>query len=97
GITASTLDTIARETPFAAHTARAFLGPTIRACCFEVGEEVIAQFRDAYANADDFIDRSRAKAHIDVVGLTRALLEQRGITRVIDAGACTRCGELFHS
>jgi copper oxidase (laccase) domain-containing protein len=90
-ITRVTLDAIARETSFTPQTSRAWLGPTIRVCCFEVGEEVVDQFRASYANADAFIDRTRgAKPHIDVAGLTRALLEERGID-VVDVGACTRC------
>ncbi len=107
GITAITLDTLARESEFDPALAGAWLGPTIRVCCFEVGEEVVDQFRAAYADTDAFIDRTRGpKPHIDVVGLTTALLHARGIARVIDAGMCTRCGAgtgepdsqpLFHS
>jgi YfiH family protein len=104
GITATTLDTLERDSAFDPATAGVWLGPTIRVCCFEVGEEVVDQFRAAYANADAFIDRTLGlKPHIDVVGLTTALLHGRGIARVIDAGMCTRCGAgardstLFHS
>lgn len=91
-ITAVTLDTLERESPFAARDAIAWLGPTIRACCFEVGEEVVEQFHSAYETAPDFIDRSRTKAHVDVVGLTTDLLKRRGIGRVVDVGICTKCG-----
>jgi hypothetical protein len=93
-ITAVTLDTLARDSAFDPATARAWLGPAIRVCCFEVGEEVVEQFRAAYANADAFIDRTRgAKAHIDTAGLTRALLEARGINRIVDIGVCTKCDD----
>jgi polyphenol oxidase len=106
-ITARTLDTLARESAFDPATACAWLGPAIRVCCFEVGEEVVEQFRAAFANADAFIDRTRGpKPHINVAGLTTSLLRARGIVRVVDAGMCTRCGAgtgepgsapLFHS
>lgn len=96
-ITAETIDGME---PFDAAAAHAWLGPTIRACCFEVGEEVVEQLRAAYENADQFVDRSKAKPHVDVAGLTVALLVSRGFApeRVHDSGLCTRCdGSIFHS
>jgi YfiH family protein len=99
-ITAETLDMLERETPFVAAVAQAWLGPSIRACCFEVGEEVVDEFRASYANADQFIDRSRTKPRIDVAGLTAALLAERGFApeNVHDSGLCTRCDDsIFHS
>ena len=94
GITKLTLDAIERDTPFDAKRAHAFLGPTIRTCCFEVGEEVAVQF-DA-----KFVERTRPKPHVDIVAMTRALLLDRGfaMSQIVDSGLCTRCdGSIFHS
>ena len=80
--------------------AQAWLGPSIRVCCFEVGEEVVDQFRDSYADADRFVDRGGPKPHIDLPRLTAALLAERGIApvNIHDSGLCTRCdGSIFHS
>jgi YfiH family protein len=99
-IAGETIDVLERETPFDPKVAQAWLGPTIRMCCFEVGEEVAGDFRSFYANADAFIDRSGKKPHIDVAGLTAALLIERGFARekIHDSGLCTRCdGSIFHS
>jgi YfiH family protein len=76
-----------------AGAALAFLGPTIRVCCFEVGEEVAAQF-DA-----QFVDRSlEPKPHVDIVAFTTAVLRRHGLENIIDTGLCTRCdGSIFHS
>lgn len=93
-ITAVTLDALEREAQFVAKDALAFFGPTIRVCCFEVGEEVAALF------AAPFVDRKYAKPHVDIVAMTTALLQQRGFdtSRIIDSGLCTRCdGSIFHS
>jgi len=69
----------------------AWLGPAIRVCCFEVGEEVAEQF-------PGFVDRTLgSKPHVDTVAFTRELLQARGITAIYDSGLCTRCTELFHS
>jgi YfiH family protein len=85
-IVAVTLDTLAGETAFDPAEAYAYLGPSIRGCCFEVGEEVAAQF-DA-----QFVDRTRGpKPHVDLAKMTEAVLRARGVRNVIDTGLCTRC------
>ena len=87
-ITANALD----DAPLDPATTHAYLGPSIRACCFEVGEEVATQFDGR------FLDRSRAKAHVDLVAFTIDLLRSRGITQISDSELCTRCdGSIFHS
>ena len=93
-ITDATLEALFESTPFDASEASAFLGPTIRACCFEVGEEVASQFDSAY------VDRSREKPHVDLVQLTVDVLRKRGFKdeRIHDSKLCTRCqGSIFHS
>ena len=85
-IVGKTLDTIG------APNAEAWLGPSIRACCFEVGEEVAERF-DA-----QFVDRSRPKPHVDLAAYTTNILRNHGIDRVYDSQLCTRCdGSIFHS
>lgn len=94
GITAATIDRIARETAFDSASAFAYLGPSIRVCCFEVGEEVATQFDEKY------LDRSREKAHVDLAGYTIDILRARGFAdeRISDSALCTRCdGSIFHS
>ena len=88
-----TLDNLARETAFDPHEAYAYLGPSIRVCCFEVGEEVAAQFDGQW------IDRARgAKPHVDLARMTEDVLRGRGVRNIIDTKMCTKCGEpLFHS
>jgi len=95
-ITAEAIDAIGGVTP----TAQAWLGPSIRVCCFEVGEEVVDQFRESYAEAESFVDRGGVKPHVGLPRLTAALLIERGIApqNIHDSGLCTRCdGSIFHS
>jgi YfiH family protein len=99
-ITAGTLDTIVSETAFDPRPAFAYLGPSIRVCCFEVGEEVVDQFAASDDDAARFVDRSHKKAHVDVAALTVDLLRKRGFAqeRIFDSGLCTRCNNsIFHS
>lgn len=87
-ITAAALDRLNLE------PARAWLGPSIRVCCFEVGEEVAAQFDPR------FIDRSYQKPHIDLPAFTADVLRSKGFAadQIHDSGLCTRCeGSIFHS
>jgi purine-nucleoside/S-methyl-5'-thioadenosine phosphorylase / adenosine deaminase len=93
-ITAVTLDAIERDTNFDPHNAFAYLGPSIRVCCFEVGEEVATQF------ASSVVDRTQEKPHVDIALLTVDLLRSRGFqeSRIFDSGLCTRCDKsIFHS
>ena len=99
-ITAAALDAMQHSAHYDPATARAYLGPTIRACCFEVGEEVVEQLAAQYEGMERHVDRSRAKPHVDVVSLTADLLRNRGFAEanIVDSGLCTRCeGSMFHS
>jgi hypothetical protein len=94
GITAETVDALTRETAFDPHASFAYLGPSIRVCCFEVGEEVAEQFDAAY------LDRTRSKPHVNLVAYTADVLRARGIdqSRIFDSQLCTRCDDsIFHS
>jgi YfiH family protein len=99
-ITATTLATLREKTSFDPSTASVWLGPSIRQCCFEVGDEVVTSFEQAFGDVDDFVDRTKVRPHVDVVGLTRHVLRDSGFTdeRIFDSGLCTRCDDsIFHS
>ena len=94
GITAAAVDTVTTSTAFDPASALAYLGPSIRVCCFEVGEEVAERFDARY------VDRRHSKPHVDLPAFTRDVLLQRGFAadRIDDSELCTRCdGSVFHS
>ena len=66
---------------------RAAIGPGARGCCYEVGEEVHAQF----AGYD-----ARDGRNLDLAKVARAQLEAQGV-EVHDTGLCTICDERFFS
>ena len=85
GIIDATLDAVSLP-----HSA--WLGPSIRVCCFEVGEEVAERF------PNEFIDRNKAKPHVDIAAFAASRLRARGVVSIHDSGLCTRCdGSIFHS
>jgi YfiH family protein len=87
-ITAATL----AAAPLDPASTRAYVGPSIRACCFEVGEEVATRFDGR------FVDRSRKKPHVDLIAFTTDVLRSCGISDISDSELCTRCeGSIFHS
>ena len=101
GIVPRALEAVRSESSFSAAESRAWLGPSIRQCCFEVGEEVVGAFESRYGSVEEFVDRSRGeKPHLDLAGLTRRVLMAEGVpgSAIHDSGLCTRCeGSIFHS
>jgi purine-nucleoside/S-methyl-5'-thioadenosine phosphorylase / adenosine deaminase len=62
----------------------AAIGPGIGACCYEVGDEVLA----AFAPLGDGIADGRM---LDLAEVARRLLREAGVERIESAGLCTSC------
>jgi polyphenol oxidase len=80
---------------------RAAIGPAARACCYEVGPEVVAAFRDKFSNADSLFAPTRAgHALADIQLANRDQLVEAGVAseRIHTLPLCTICRpELFFS
>ncbi|HJS74053.1 MAG TPA: peptidoglycan editing factor PgeF, partial [Vicinamibacteria bacterium] len=79
----------------------AVVGPAIRVCCYEVGDEVIDAFAGSGRDADR-ISRPgpRGRRHLDLVEENRSQLEASGLLpeRILDSRVCTRCeSDRFYS
>jgi YfiH family protein len=70
---------------------RAALGPSARGCCYEVGEEVHANFAAYGARVGE--------RNLDLALIATAQLDAAGIHEVHDTGLCTLCSDpsLFFS
>jgi polyphenol oxidase len=78
------------EAAEAVEATSAAIGPGIGPCCYEVGEEVLAEFAD--------LDDVAEGRMLDLAAVTRALLARAGVTEVESADLCTSCNpELFYS
>jgi polyphenol oxidase len=82
----------------------AAIGPSLGACCGEMGEEVVQAFRDAGhddgAIARWFIREPGRRPHFDLWRANREQLEQTGVPpdAIHVAGLCTRThSDVFHS
>ena len=70
---------------------RAGIGPGICGRCYEVGEEVAAQFDRR------FVTENGGSIRLDLAAANRAQLEEQGVKAVYDIGICTKEHYLFPS
>lgn len=77
----------------------AAIGPAIRVCCYEVGEEVALQFRHLFPEWEyRLVDEDRWR--LDLIEANRRILAAAGVPadQIYDSGLCTCCGAAeFHS
>jgi len=76
------------------------IGPSIGACCFEVGPEVADAFVSEQPFAADCVHRGIKKPHVDLWRVNERLLLRAGVLQanMETAGICTMCGkEDFYS
>lgn len=68
----------------------AALGPCIRSCCYEVGEEVAAKFSVLFP---EWGEEDIAKRKIDLPEANRRVLAAAGVPQeqIFDSGLCTAC------
>jgi YfiH family protein len=70
------------------------IGPGIRACCFEVGPEVLDVFRHNFPEMELPPGNFRGPAHLDLSEAIAIQLVEAGVEagNVFDLESCTRCG-----
>jgi YfiH family protein len=72
---------------------RVALGPSIGPECFEVGPEVVEQFRGAFGDVPGMVVQGPRKEHIDLRVASRTVLERAGVApaHIDDQPPCTKC------
>ena len=72
---------------------RVALGPSIGPCCFEVGPEVVDQFRAALGEVPGLVVKGAVKDHLDLRVALRNMLERAGVASdtIDDRPPCTKC------
>ncbi|MBS7299157.1 MAG: peptidoglycan editing factor PgeF [Eubacteriales bacterium] len=93
GISALTVQHMIEHYGSTAEDIIAAIGPSIRKCHFEVGDEVAAEFDER------FVDRAKEKPYVDLQGCIIEQLIGCGVKRenITDSGICTccRCDEFY--
>lgn len=96
GIAAKTVRQFKQNHGISAGAIEAAIGPAIGRCCYEVGDDDVAQpMRERWgAAAEACTDRAGARPHLDLRALNRAIIEQAGIpaSQIYEVGGCTSCG-----
>ena len=71
------------------------IAPSIGACCYEVDDYVVGEFRKEYASLKSFLTESEVegKYHLDLWKANRLQLEEIGVSTVniVSADVCTAC------
>lgn len=71
------------------------VGPSIGACCYEVDDYVLGEFRKEYANTNPFFHPTDiiGKYHLDLWLANRLALEEAGVLsdNIVSADVCTAC------
>src|SRR5262245_15964631 len=83
----ATLDAVCRLAGCAPDAVSVAIGPAIRGCCYEVGEDVAARF------PADAVQATSGKPRLDLPTAARIALGAAGVRpeRLYDTGACTCC------
>jgi YfiH family protein len=102
GIVARTVERMQLRYDSRPEDLRAAFGPAIGPCCFEVGPEVVTQFREKYSYTEQLISRAQenGKAHLNLNLANARQLIDCGLQndKIYDCGLCTVCrNDLFFS
>jgi hypothetical protein len=68
----------------------ALLGPSIRSCCYEVGEDVCGIFKKE-GFSEEVFKKKNGSVHLDLRQANVELLAEAGVDRIYDTGFCTCC------
>ncbi|WP_297888172.1 peptidoglycan editing factor PgeF [Sulfurihydrogenibium sp.] len=72
---------------------KAFIGPSIRGCCYEVDKQFVNDL-----NIDEkFYKIYDSKAYLDLVKIAKSKLETLKVEEIFDVGQCTKCSGKYFS
>ena len=88
GVVGKTLGLMAQQIGADLSQTNVYIGPHIHASCFETGEEVARQFKDAFGSSCLLDSR-----HVSLSEAVRIQAREAGVSnsRIVDAGICTKC------
>lgn len=70
---------------------KVLIGPCIKGACYQVGEEVIAEFRKNQFPDVIYQQDNEGRYRLDLVAANRWLLERIGVKQIQSLDACTHC------
>jgi polyphenol oxidase len=99
GIVIRMLDLMRKEWDCRPEDVEAFIGPSIRSCCYRVDQERAADFRAAFGSPSVREEEHEEGPHffLDLPGANEKLLYHAGIASVKKTADCTCCDSRFGS
>jgi len=97
-IAVNTINLIQSEYGIAPSDLTAVIGPSIRKCCYEVGEDVAILFKDKFDETDQFLSqKGQSKYFLDLCLANKLWLQKAGVVDVEFLDICTKCDDNFYS
>ncbi len=75
----------------------AFIGPSIRNCCYEVQDDFIENLKKMNKFDEKFIFNKNEKKFFDLQYFIESVLKKYGIKNIYDISLCTKCDENLFS
>ncbi|MCZ6554893.1 MAG: peptidoglycan editing factor PgeF [Candidatus Dadabacteria bacterium] len=76
----------------------AVIGPSIKKCCYEIGEDVASLFEERFQNFDQYLFKSKeSKYFLDLSLANKLGLQKAGVSDIEVIDICTKCNDNFYS
>lgn len=98
GIVLNTLNTIESEFGIAPGKLIAVIGPSIKSCCYEIGEDVAGRFNEKFQDTDYYMSGiGNSKYQLDLSKANKLMLQSAGVGEIDILDICTKCEDNFFS
>jgi purine-nucleoside/S-methyl-5'-thioadenosine phosphorylase / adenosine deaminase len=92
------VEKIDEEYGFEAAHLNAAIGPSIKKCCYEVGDDVASLFMDGFKDWQEYlVPTDNYKYLLDLPGANRNALEKAGVQNIEVIDICTKCNPEYYS
>lgn len=97
-IVVNTVNKIESEFGISSINLTAVIGPSIKSCCYEVGENVAALFSDRFENTNQYLSKTtESKYLLDLSIANKLSLQKAGVVDIEILDICTKCNDSFYS
>lgn len=97
-IVVNTVNKIESEFGISSTNLTAVIGPSIKNCCYEVGEDVASLFNVRFNNTEYYLSkRAESKYLLDLSIANKLSLQKAGVVDIEILDVCTKCDDSFYS
>jgi len=97
-IVVNTVNIIESKYAIAPSDLTAVIGPSIKNCCYEVGEDVASLFNEKFENTTQYLsETSKSKYVLDLSIANKIGLQKAGVVDIEVVDICTKCNDSFYS